>query len=138
MGRNIAEFFDKLDNFDVYATGLKRSLSDWDSDKFFKVDLTNREQVNKLFNTHNFDIVIQAAATTSGSKDIVEKPYLHVTDNAVMNSLILQASSLKSNVMVKCQLHTIHENIINQVGHLRNFGSLIWKILLICRKSHFR
>ena len=105
MGRNIAEFFDKLDNFDVYATGLKRSLSDWDSDKFFKVDLTNREQVNKLFNTHNFDIVIQAAATTSGSKDIVEKPYLHVTDNAVMNSLILQAcydTNVKHFLFLSC------------------------------------
>ncbi|HAI42362.1 MAG TPA: hypothetical protein DCM40_31750, partial [Maribacter sp.] len=53
--------------------------------------LTNREQVKNLFSSTQFDIVIQAAATTSGSKDIIEKPYLHVTDNAVMNSLILQA-----------------------------------------------
>ena len=38
----------------------------------------------------NKDVVIQAAATTSGSKDIVNQPYLHVTDNAIMNSLILR------------------------------------------------
>tara|TARA_R100000030_G_scaffold77748_1_gene60674 strand:- start:405 stop:1370 length:966 start_codon:yes stop_codon:yes gene_type:complete len=91
MGRNIAEYFQNLDEYEVYATGLKRQLEDWPSDRFFKVDLTNREQVKNLFSSTQFDIVIQAAATTSGSKDIIEKPYLHVTDNAVMNSLILQA-----------------------------------------------
>ena len=37
------------------------------------------------------DVIIQAAATTSGSRDIVETPYIHVTDNAVMNSLLLRA-----------------------------------------------
>jgi GDP-L-fucose synthase len=37
------------------------------------------------------DIVIQAAATTSGARDIVATPYIHVTDNAVMNSLLLRA-----------------------------------------------
>ncbi len=36
------------------------------------------------------DIIIQAAATTSGANDIINKPYYHVTDNAIMNSLLLQ------------------------------------------------
>ena len=38
------------------------------------------------------DIVIQAAATTSGSKDIVSKPYIHVTDNAVINSFMFRSA----------------------------------------------
>lgn len=38
------------------------------------------------------DIVLQMAATTSGARDIVHRPYLHVTDNAVMNSLLLRSS----------------------------------------------
>ena len=67
MGKNIAQYFEKLDGFEVYATGLKRSLENWPSDRFFKVDLTNREQVKTLFESNKFDIVIQAAATTSGS-----------------------------------------------------------------------
>ena len=91
MGRNIAEFFESLEGYEVYATGFKRELEGWDSNRFFKVDLTNRQQVQNLFENNKFDVVVQAAATTSGSKDILEKPYLHVTDNAVMNSLILQA-----------------------------------------------
>jgi len=91
MGRNIAEFFENLEGYEVYATGLKRKLENWNSNRFYQVDLTNRQEVKALFESNKFDVVIQAAATTSGSKDIVEKPYLHVTDNAVMNSLILQA-----------------------------------------------
>ena len=35
---------------------------------------------------------MQCAATTSGSRDIIAAPYLHVTDNAVMNSYLLKAS----------------------------------------------
>ena len=38
--------------------------------------------------TKNIDIVIHCAATTSGSKDIINKPYLHVTDNAVAGSYL--------------------------------------------------
>ena len=83
MGKNISNYFSNLEDYEIHSVGLKR-----DSDQ--SVDLTNREQVNELF-SKKFDIVIQAAANTSGSKDILERPYLHVTDNAVMNSLILQA-----------------------------------------------
>jgi len=38
------------------------------------------------------DIIVQAAAVTSGSKDILTQPYIHVTDNAIMNSLIFKAA----------------------------------------------
>jgi GDP-L-fucose synthase len=38
------------------------------------------------------DVVIQAAARTTGVKDVKERPYIHTTDNAVMNSYLLRAS----------------------------------------------
>lgn len=91
MGKNIVEHFLPLENYEVYAVGLKHQLKNFPEDRFFVVDLTSKKEVNKLFQRHQFDVVIQAAANTSGSKDIIERPYLHVTDNAVMNSLILQA-----------------------------------------------
>ena len=91
MGRNIVNYFENLEQYEVHVVGLKRTLPYWPADRFHKVDLTTRTGVNELFTDHNFDIVIQAAANTSGSKDILERPYLHVTDNALMNSLILQA-----------------------------------------------
>jgi len=97
MGRNIAEHLSSLGQFDVYGTGKTRKLTGWPKDKFFTVDLTCAKEVKQLFEREKFDIVVQAAATTSGSKDIIERPYLHVTDNAVMNSLILQ-SCYDSNV----------------------------------------
>ena len=90
MGRNILESF-KDSKYVVYATGLSRDLEGFPRDRFFQVDLTSSEQVNALFRDNEFDIVIQAAANTSGSKDITTKPYLHVTDNVIMNALILQA-----------------------------------------------
>ena len=55
-----------------------------------KADLCNSCDVMSV--TKGQDIIIQAAATTSGVKDIVSRPYIHVTDNAVMNSLLLRAA----------------------------------------------
>lgn len=91
MGRNIVEYFLKLEKYEVHGAALKRNCKELYWEHFHKTDLTSRKEVNELFQKQKFDIVIQAAANTSGSKDIVERPYLHVTDNAVMNSLILQA-----------------------------------------------
>mgnify|MGYP003644894492 CR=1 FL=1 len=89
MGTNIGDYFCALsEEYNVYLAGHKRSI---DSSNFICVDLTNKQQVNDLFSKIKFDVVIQSAANTSGSKDIISKPYLHVTDNAVMNALILQA-----------------------------------------------
>ena len=90
MGRNIVKYFKNTPGFETHGVGLKRCMPSDECDVFHCVDLTNRDSVNKLFN-EKFDIVVQAAANTSGSKDILERPYLHVTDNAIMNSIILQA-----------------------------------------------
>jgi nucleoside-diphosphate-sugar epimerase len=93
MGRNIANRFLKDDNFAVYGVGNSRTTSNSNDYKtFFNCDLTTKIGIDAVFKRGiNYDVVIQAAATTSGAKDIIERPYLHVTDNAVMNSLILQA-----------------------------------------------
>ena len=56
----------------------------------YVADLTDRQQVNNLF-SKGFDIVVQAAAYTTGAEDIVNRPHVHVTDNVIMNALILRA-----------------------------------------------
>ena len=94
MGQNIANSFIKSGEYNVYGVGNKRAVENVNDYKmFFTCDLTDKKGIDHVFNRGNlkYDIVIQAAANTSGSKDILERPYLHVTDNAVMNSLILQA-----------------------------------------------
>ena len=51
------------------------------------------------------DIVINAAATTSGAKDIVSKPYIHVNDNAIINSMLTRAafeSKIKHVIIFSC------------------------------------
>ena len=71
----------------IYNNRIPKNIN-YDNVEWVKADLCNRDDVSKV--TKDIDIVIQAAATTSGSADIVKRPYIHVTDNAVMNSLLLR------------------------------------------------
>jgi len=96
IGRNIAEYFANKNDFEVYGTYLNSKPLNNPKIKMKKADLTNKEDVDSLLRD-DVDILIQAAATTSGAKDIVTKPYYHVTDNAVMNSLIFR-SAFENNV----------------------------------------
>ncbi len=71
--------------------------------KYLHGNLLNYKDCLRL--TKNIDIVIQCAATTSGSKDIINQPYLHVTDNAVMNSYLLRAiyeNKVKHFIFTSC------------------------------------
>jgi len=90
IGRNIFEALVKNSEIEVVGT--------YNSHPFYsptsslrKVDLTSKKDVNKLLD-ENFDVVIQAAATTSGSKTIKEHPEIHITDNAIMNSLVFRSA----------------------------------------------
>lgn len=95
IGRNIATYFSKKEGCQVY--GVYHQQEPWDCKNitFLKADLREKAQVDQV--VQGMDIIIQAAATTSGSKDIVSQPYIHVTDNAVMNSLIFR-SAYEANV----------------------------------------
>ncbi|MCH8987045.1 NAD-dependent epimerase/dehydratase family protein, partial [Patescibacteria group bacterium] len=90
IGRNMAEYFAEFGNFEVYGTYWQDEPLENPNITMIEADLTNKEDVDKV--VQGKDIIIQAAATTSGAKDIVEKPYYHVTDNALMNSLIFRAA----------------------------------------------
>ena len=96
IGRNIAEFLARRDDIDVYGVYFKSEPLKDSRITMIKADLTDKDDVNKV--VKGMDVIIQAAATTSGSKDIVTKPYIHVTDNAVMNSLIFR-SAYENNVL---------------------------------------
>ncbi|OGS08511.1 MAG: hypothetical protein A2270_10985 [Elusimicrobia bacterium RIFOXYA12_FULL_51_18] len=90
IGRNISEFFAGKDDFEVTGTFLTSPSLRIPNLKMKKVNLLNKEAVNDA--VKGTDILIQAAATTSGANDILNKPYYHVTDNAIMNSLIFRAA----------------------------------------------
>lgn len=89
IGKNILKYYSKSGHR-ITAVCFKRKPGfRYKNIKWIRGDLRNKEFCQKI--TKNTDIIIQAAATTSGAKDIINKPYLHVTDNAVMNSYLLQS-----------------------------------------------
>lgn len=87
IGRNLIEHYANK-GFEVTATHFQRPPFEYPGVNWVKIDLRNEEGLADFFK--GAEIVIQAAATTSGSKDIVNSPALHVTDNAIMNSLIFR------------------------------------------------
>ena len=91
IGKNITLGLSKNKNYEIVAFRFKSPAYKTPKNVTWKkVDLRIPQTVNKLMN--GVDIVIQAAATTSGSKDIVSKPYIHVTDNAVINSFMFRSA----------------------------------------------
>jgi nucleoside-diphosphate-sugar epimerase len=89
IGRNLVETLSRRDHLEVHAVRFARPEYAAPGVTWHQADLRDAAQVNRLL--QGVDIVIQAAATSSGSRDIVATPYIHVTDNAVMNSLLLRA-----------------------------------------------
>lgn len=100
VGGNLAEYFlNKFnDGDDKYEIYLHYHADDCDVDEISKPnmsgicqgDLTNKDHVDGIFNWVKPHIVIHAAAVTTGAKDTVERPWLHVTDNVRMNALIME------------------------------------------------
>ena len=90
IGRNLLERYENDDRYEVRAVwNIKPALTQYNVE-WVKADLNNVEDVNRV--TEGVDVILQFAATTSGANDIVNRPYIHVTDNAVMNSLLLRAA----------------------------------------------
>ncbi len=90
IGRNMVEYFAKKSEFEVHAVRFNRPEYKIPGVIWHQCDLRNPQELEKLI--PSCDIIIQAAATTSGAKDIVTKPFIHVTDNAVMNSYLFRSA----------------------------------------------
>lgn len=92
IGKNLYESLVEKDEYELFGTYLTSPPLDRPGIKMIKADLRNGEDVNRVVD--GMDIIFQAAATTSGAKDTINKPYYHVTDNAVMNSFIFRAAHI--------------------------------------------
>ena len=95
IGKNLLIYFSKKKNVNLTAVYNKSKPIKLKNVKYVKVDLTKKSDVEKT--VKDYHLVIQAAATTSGANDIVKRPYIHVTDNIIMNSYILK-SCFKNNI----------------------------------------
>lgn len=131
IGRNMAEYFARNLNYEVHAVRYKRPEYTIPGVIWHQADLRNPEAVEKL--VAGMDVIVQAAATTSGAKDIVSKPFIHVTDNAVMNSYLLRAAfeaKVKHFVFFSCTVMYQSNDVpipisgfdANQELHPRYFG----------------
>jgi nucleoside-diphosphate-sugar epimerase len=90
IGRNITEKLSKKSDYEVHAVRFQRPAYLCPNVTWHHADLRRPEEIERVFK--GMDIIIQAAATTSGSKDIIERPHIHVTDNAVMNAYLFRAA----------------------------------------------
>ena len=145
IGKNMAEYFAALPNFEVYGTYWQAEPLENPNIHMIESDLTNKEDVDKA--VQGKDIIIQAAATTSGAKDIVEKPYYHVTDNAIMNSLLFRSAFehkvshvlfFSCTVMYQSSDKALSENDFdaNQEIHPKYFG-IGWTKVYLEKMSEF-
>lgn len=90
IGRNVTEQLSKHPEYEIHAVRFNRPEYHCPNVIWHQADLRNPEDIERV--VKGMDIIIQAAATTSGSKDIVTRPFIHVTDNAVMNSYLFRAA----------------------------------------------
>ncbi|MBN2752111.1 MAG: NAD(P)-dependent oxidoreductase [Rhodospirillaceae bacterium] len=90
IGRNITTALAQNGDYEITAVYHHRPAYPCQGVQWFEADLTRTEDVERV--VADQDIIIQAAAATSGSKVITSTPWVHVTDNAVMNSLLLRSA----------------------------------------------
>jgi GDP-L-fucose synthase len=105
IGRNIVERLATDPRCSVTGVWNNRPPYECPGITWVKADLTRQEDVDRI--VPGFDAIVQMAATTSGSKDIVNAPHLHIVDNVVMNSLLLRAAhdrDIKKLVFPSCSI----------------------------------
>jgi nucleoside-diphosphate-sugar epimerase len=90
IGRNIAESLAAEGDGRVIGVYNRKPPFEHPDIDWLQADLTQFDDVFRCLK--GADVVIQAAATTSGAGDITRRPYIHVADNAVMNAHIFRAA----------------------------------------------
>jgi len=86
IGKNMLEHF--CDKYQIRAVDLNIPQNSSQNIEWVRADLTKVEEVKKVM--QGIDVVLQYAAVSTGIKDAIERPYLHVTDNVIMNSLLMR------------------------------------------------
>jgi GDP-L-fucose synthase len=104
IGHNLAIFFSKKKNFKVYGTYLSKKPK-INNIKLYQHNILNKNKTEEIF--RGKDIIINCAAVTSGAKDILARPYIHVTQNNIINSIVVEAAFKKKTkhlIMLSCTL----------------------------------
>tara|TARA_B100000989_G_scaffold298957_1_gene291392 strand:+ start:19790 stop:20746 length:957 start_codon:yes stop_codon:yes gene_type:complete len=143
IGRNCVEFFLKT-NYEIIGVYFKNKPTFSKKIKLFKHDLKKEKGLNKIFK--NIDILIQAAATTSGAKDIVSKPFIHVNNNAIINSVVTSAAyaakvpriiNFSCTVMYKSSKKPLNEYQFYPNKILSNYFGAAWMKIYVEKLCEF-
>ncbi len=86
LGKNAVEKF--MGKYQIRAVDLNLPSNPQPGVEWIQADLTKKEDVQKVMK--DVDVVLQYAAVSTGIRDAIERPYLHVTDNVVMNSFLMR------------------------------------------------
>lgn len=107
IGQNLHLYFKKK-NYEVFGTYLNRPIKNTEENNIFKCNLTNYKDIELIYDKiKNIDIIINAAAITSGAKDIINNPHVHVNDNVIINSNVAKFSfekKIKHVIMMSCSV----------------------------------
>jgi len=107
IGQNLYLYFKKK-NYKVFGTYLNKPVKNSNKQNIFKCNLANYYEINSISDKiKNIDVIINAAAITSGAKDIINSPHIHVNDNAIINSNITKLSfekKIKHVIMMSCSV----------------------------------
>jgi len=139
IGRNVAEHFAQNELVEVRGVFHKRPAYKNPKINWVQADLTQLGDVERVMK--DVDVVIQATSVTSGVKDIVFNPTIHITDNAVMNSLLLRAAfenKISHFILFSCSVmypssnRPLRETDFNAdtAMHPKNFGGAWNKVYL--------
>lgn len=139
IGRNVAEHFAKNSSFDVVGVYHQKPPFLHERIRWIQADLTDPAQVSTVLN--GVDVLIQAAAVTSGVLTIFSNPESHITDNVVMNSYLFRLANEKRlehvvffscTIMLQSSEHPIREQDFdaNKEMHPRYFGAGWTKVYL--------
>ena len=139
IGRNMAEYYAQNADYNVVGVFNRRPPFSHPRIRWVQADLTNPREAATVMSGVN--ILIQAAATTSGVKDIFSKPHTHVTDNAVMNSYLFRLAhenGLQHVIFFSCTImlasnpiaQTEEDFDANAKMHPRYFGAGWTKVYL--------
>ena len=145
IGRNTAEALVRRGDLAVTGVYNRRPPFECPGLSWVKADLTRADDVARI--VPGADVIVQAAATSSGIRDTTLRPHIHIADNAVMNSLIFRAAHdlkvghvvfFSCSVMLQSSEHALTESDFDANAEIapRYFG-IGWTKLYIEKMCEF-
>lgn len=84
IGRNLFLYLSRREDLDVFGTYKTRRFLE--SSKLLRADILEEKQIREIISSVRPDVLVHAAAVTTGAADISARPEIFVHDNVIMNT----------------------------------------------------